>query len=125
MFSMTESEKNKLIANLISVESFIKREVIPNLYGTSVTIDFGPEETYLCPPYREKKYHLTVSKSGCSIRSGGLGGISLVPTDDGNAYYSTEAGLQLLKEWGRIKSELTKHIHEILDNKSLIENFVV
>lgn len=125
MFSMTETEKNKLIANLISVESFIEREVIPNLYGTSVTIDFGPEETYCQPPYREKKYHLTVSKSGCSIRSGGLGGISLVPTDDGKSYYSMAAGLQLLKEWKLIKSEFTKHIHEILDSKALIENFVV
>lgn len=125
MFNMTETEKNKLIANLISVESFIKREVIPNLYGTSVTIDFGPEETYCQPPYREKKYHLTVSKSGCSIRSGGLGGIPLVPSNGELPFYSMEAGLQLLKEWRQIKSELDKHVREILDNKSLIENFVV
>ena len=89
MFNMTETEENALISNLDSVESFIKKEVIPNLYGTSVTIDFGPEEKYLCPPYREKKFHLSVSKFGCSIRCGGLGGIPLVPTfGEGKFYYS-------------------------------------
>ena len=123
--NMTKEEQLKLHNALSKIAEFIDVNIIPQLCGTQVTVDFGEVQTYCSAPYREKEFHLFVSQRGCSLRTGGLGGLSLVPTEGCHRYYEEKIGLALLKEWPQVKLELVGHVNSIKTAKSLLDTFEV
>lgn len=126
----TKEEELRLTNHLSSVAEFIRDEIQSRMAGTDITVDFGAMENYPNFPYREKKWHLYVSDRGCSIRSGGLTGIPVIPAEPGSEdsrlrYYSLEAGMCLLREWEHVKSALLTHIEEIGKEKRLLDTFKI
>ena len=129
MRTLKTSETQKLQKNVLEIVDYIDKNIRPNLHGTSITIDFGPMETYVAPPYRERKYHISVSNGGISGRTGNLG--LSVATDRDSSFYSetfwgySDAGMALLREWPSIKDELLKHIRRLADDTLLLDNFQI
>lgn len=123
--NMTKEEQLKLHDALSKIAEFIDVNIIPQLCGTQVTVDFGEVQTYCSAPYREKEFHLTVTPRGCSLRTGGLGGLALVPTDGCFKVYEIKVGMALLKEWPQVKYELVEHVNSIKKAKSLLDTFEV
>ena len=122
---MTKDELLKLQNAMTKVAEFLDMNIVPHMCGTQITVDFGEMQTYCSAPYREKEFHLYVSQKGYSLRYGGLGGLSLVPTDGRFGFYEERAGLALLKEWPQVKHQLMEHVNSIKATKSLLDTFEV
>lgn len=126
---LTREEKQKLQQNVLKIVGYINENICPNLHGSSITIDFGPMETYFAPTHMEKKYHITVSKEGVSGRTGNLG-LSVVPDNERTFHCMTfwnyeDAGMALLREWPSIKDELLKHVRRVAGDAQLLDTFQI
>ena len=122
---LTTEEQQKLHNAMAKIAEFLDTEIVPNLCGTQITVDFGDMQTYCSAPYREKEFHLTVSPRGYSMRTGGLGGLSLIPSDGQHSYHSEQAGLALMREWPAAKRQLVEHVDHIKSTKSMLDSFTV
>lgn len=124
---LTKEEYTKLRENIAAIQAYIENQIIPHLYGTSVTVRFGPVVEVCSPPWKEQRFWLSVSKDGVS---GGAGYYSttLLPTDGNHIAFTewTEAGIELIREWHKtVKPALVTHVHKCLDEKIAINNFTV
>lgn len=125
--TLTNEERATLQSNIEKIDAYIREEIVPLLHGTSVTVDFGPMETYMRGPM-EPAYHLTVTLTGISGRTGGLG-LSLLPSEGRNCNEDfvsyNSAGIELLKNWPHIKQTLIEHVQSVQKDYDILKNFQI
>lgn len=126
---LTEEEMEKLKRNVAKIDDYIRYEIVPNLRGTSISVGFGEIVKDASQWSGGRKYHLGVSPTGVSGRSGNLG-LTMMPVNASpealrKSFCSPDAGLALLREWPRVKEELLKHIQDIEEKRAALDDFTV
>lgn len=122
----TQTEKEKIHANLDAIKSYIQREIQPHITD-KITVDFGNMKTYMNGD-RENEFHLYVCPKEITCRIGGLcfdfeksEAISYSAT----AYNQLEYAVELIKDWQGIKSILNTAIQRENDTRNAINNFYI
>lgn len=122
----TQEEKNKIYDSLDKIKAYI--ETLQPQIRDRITVDFGEVERY-ADFSREKKFHLYVSKTSISGRSGGLG-LDYTREEVSSSTRSTvyrwlDYATALIQNWQFIKREILNQITEQNATISAINNFEI